>query len=573
MKIILTCIVTTVVFSQALFAQIKVSCIGNSITEGFGLQSPSTQSYPARLQSLLGSGYQVENEGVTAKTLLKNGDQPYWTQGKLSQVFSFKPNIITLILGTNDTKPQNWDTHYSEFKRDYLAMVDTLYTLSTKPRIFVVLPVPIWSNTMGIRDSAMQKIIIIIKQVALERGLPVIDCNTPFKQLQAYFSDGVHPNATGADSIAHILYRPITGSPAVRFMYCTYKTSQDSMPYRLFMPEHYSSQTKYPLVLCMHGMSAMGVDNQLQVLQYRLAEIWAEDSTQQKYKSFVVAPQCPTTKRWVDVDYTPDTLYSIAKVPEAVAQKMALAIADSMIRLFPIDTNRIYVTGLSMGGYATWDFIMRHPAKFAAAIPEAGGCDTSTAPLLKNMPIYSLHGAIDPTVAPGGDRLMMAKLQSLGVPVLKYSATYGYATGTYFGTSSITRAALGAAIDSGAKTIYGEFTDGIHDIWVKTYNDPLLARWMFKQLKPPPVSVRLNAKAASREFSGASLTAIITTDRALSTILGTLAHDGRYELRVFDIQGRLVGMMSGQNSQMITNLRTLLSPASGIRFVSIKKLH
>jgi hypothetical protein len=156
---------------------------------------------------------------------------------------------------------------------------------------------------------------------------------------------------------------------------------------------------------------------------------------------------------------------------------------------------------------------------------------------------------------------------------LKYTATYGYATETYFGTSSMTRAALGAAIDSGAKTIYGEFTDGIHDIWVKTYNDPLLARWMFKQKKALPVSIRSNAKAASREFSGASLTAIITTDRALSTILGTLAHDGRYELRVFDVRGRLVGMMSGQNSQMITNLRTLLSPASGMRFVSIRKIH
>jgi predicted peptidase len=67
--------------------------------------------------------------------------------------------------------------------------------------------------------------------------------------------------------------------------------------------------------------------------------------------------------------------------------------------------SRIYVTGLSMGGYATWNFIMRHPTKFAAAIPEAGRCDTSTSPLIKKMPIYSLHGAIDPTVAPGGDRL------------------------------------------------------------------------------------------------------------------------------------------------------------------------
>jgi acyl-CoA thioesterase I len=554
-------------------AQTKIACIGNSITEGFGLQTPSTQSYPARLQALLGSGYQVENEGVTAKTLLKNGDQPYWTQGKLSQVFTFKPNIVTIKLGTNDTKPQNWDTHYAEFKRDYLAMVDTLYTISTKPRIFVVLPAPIWPNTMGIRDSAMQKIIIIIKQVALERGLPVIDCNTPFKQFQAYFQDGVHPNAIGDDSIAHIMYRSITGSPAVRFQYCTYKTALDSMPYRLFVPERYSVQTKYPLVLCMHGMSAMGVDNQLQVQQFRLAEIWAEDTTQQKYKSFVLAPQCPTTKRWVDVDYTPDTLYGIAKVPEAAAQKMALAIADSMIRLFPIDTNRIYVTGLSMGGYATWDFIMRHPTKFAAAIPEAGGCDTSTAPLLKKMPIYSLHGAIDPTVRPGGDRLMMARLQAIGVPVLKYIATYGYATGTYFGTSSISRAALGAAIDSGAKTIYGEFTDGIHDIWVKTYNDPLLARWMFKQSKAAPVSVRQKQNVASRESFGASIVPIFaTTDGRLSEALGRLAPEGRYELRVFDMKGAFIGKVSGKPSQIVVDARGLFKSALGIRCISLKKL-
>jgi alpha-L-fucosidase 2 len=193
-------------------AQIKVACIGNSITEGYRLTDPSTQSYPARLQSLLGTGYQVQNEGVSGTFMLKNSSSPYWTKGKLPQTFAFKPNIITIKLGTNDANtPSTWSAHYSEFKRDYLAMIDTLNTISTKPKIFPVLPVPLWSNN----DTAMQKVIVIIKQIALERGQTYIDCYTPLKPFQSYFPDGLHPNAAGADTIAHVIFRAITASPSI----------------------------------------------------------------------------------------------------------------------------------------------------------------------------------------------------------------------------------------------------------------------------------------------------------------------------------------------------------------------
>jgi alpha-L-fucosidase 2 len=213
MKNVSAIIVLTLTCFLNATGQIKIACIGNSITQGFGLQNPTTQAYPARLQALLGTTYKVENDGVSGKTLLKNGDQSYWTQGRLTQVFAFKPNIVTIKLGTNDTKPQNWDMHNAEFKWDYLAMIDTLNTLPTKPKIFLVLPVPIWKNGMGIRDSALQKIIVIIKQVANERGLPIIDCNTPLLNFPQYFPDGVHPNSIGADSIAHIIYRALTKPP------------------------------------------------------------------------------------------------------------------------------------------------------------------------------------------------------------------------------------------------------------------------------------------------------------------------------------------------------------------------
>jgi acyl-CoA thioesterase I len=200
-------------------AQKKVACIGNSITFGYGLNA-STPTYPQQLQKLLGSGYTVENDGVSATTLLKKGNNPYWVNGKLSQVFAFKPDIVVLKLGTNDTKPENWSTHSGEFKSDYLSMVDTLAKMSSKPKIYVVLPVPVFNNPVGsswgIRDSIIKLEIPIIKQVATERGLTVIDCYTPLLNFPQFFStDGVHPNGTGADTIAHIVYRALTSTSTV----------------------------------------------------------------------------------------------------------------------------------------------------------------------------------------------------------------------------------------------------------------------------------------------------------------------------------------------------------------------
>ncbi len=193
-------LLTGIVFSTQ---RIKVSCIGNSITE-------QPNGYVGKLGTLLGAAYKVENDGVNATTLLKDGDIPYWTNGKLKQVFMLQPNIVTIKLGTNDTKPQNWDSHHGDFKRDYLAMIDTLNKLASKPKIWIVLPVPIFSNTYGIRDSALKKIIVILKEIGQERNLPIIDANTPLLNKPQCFSDGVHPKPAGADTIANVIYRALT---------------------------------------------------------------------------------------------------------------------------------------------------------------------------------------------------------------------------------------------------------------------------------------------------------------------------------------------------------------------------
>jgi acyl-CoA thioesterase I len=188
-------------------AQIKVACIGNSITTGTGISTPS---YVPRLQELLGSNFTVENDGYPGITILKNGDYSYWTLGSLSQVFAFQPDIVTIKLGTNDTKIQNWDQYGSEFKQDYEAMIDTLNTLPTKPEIFPVLPVPSFTNGYGVRDSVMVNYIFpIIKEIGLSRGLTVIDAYTPLLPFSSYFADGLHPDTAGTDTIAHVIYRSI----------------------------------------------------------------------------------------------------------------------------------------------------------------------------------------------------------------------------------------------------------------------------------------------------------------------------------------------------------------------------
>jgi acyl-CoA thioesterase I len=184
-----------------------ICCIGNSITAA---------GYPTNLLKLLGStDYMVYNEGVGGTTLLKNGDHPYWVEGKFAHVFSVQPNIVTIKLGTNDTKSQNWDSHNGEFKRDYLAVIDTLNTLTSKPKIWIVLPIPVVKESFGIRDSIVKKIIPILKEIGQERNLPIIDANTPLLNApQCYQTDGVHPTAAGSDTIAHIIYRALisTGS-------------------------------------------------------------------------------------------------------------------------------------------------------------------------------------------------------------------------------------------------------------------------------------------------------------------------------------------------------------------------
>lgn len=190
---------------------IKVACIGNSITYGSGIDDRPRDSYPAQLQRMLGDQWVVRNFGVSARTMLKKGDFPFWNEEAYAQAKAFLPDVVIIKLGTNDTKPQNWKFS-SEFYTDYVAMVTELKKLASHPRIFVCKPVPVYASRWGINDSiVIHGVIPAIEKVARKEKLPVIDLFTALKDKPSLFPDQIHPNAEGAGLMAKAIYKALTG--------------------------------------------------------------------------------------------------------------------------------------------------------------------------------------------------------------------------------------------------------------------------------------------------------------------------------------------------------------------------
>jgi acyl-CoA thioesterase I len=185
---------------------IKVACIGDSITEGSGVDTPLVNAYPVVLGRLLGTNYQAKNFGVSGRTLLKKGDYPYWKETAFRNATNFGPNIVTIKLGTNDSKPQNWK-YKDQFADDLRALVDTFANLPSHPRVYLCLPVPAYAVNFDIYPEIIKnEIIPIIKQVAREKGLTTIDLYTALSGRPDLFPDNIHPNAAGAAIIAKTIH-------------------------------------------------------------------------------------------------------------------------------------------------------------------------------------------------------------------------------------------------------------------------------------------------------------------------------------------------------------------------------
>ena len=194
--------------------KVKVACVGNSVTYGYGLQDREHDSYPVRLQQMLGEGYEVQNFGHSGATLLYKGHRPYIGLPEFHQALDFKPDWVVIHLGLNDTDPRNWPDWKEEFIPNYRALIDSFRLVNPEARILVCKMTPIFDRhprfQSGTRDwhAQVQK---AIEQVAHGAGAQLIDLFTPLHNRPDLFPDALHPNPEGAKILAKTVYSALTG--------------------------------------------------------------------------------------------------------------------------------------------------------------------------------------------------------------------------------------------------------------------------------------------------------------------------------------------------------------------------
>ncbi len=178
---------------------IRVACVGDSITE--------LSTYPTDLQELLGSTYYVREFGVAGTTVLTGTYHPYIYQNRFQASKVFLPDIVVIMLGTNDARVDNYQ-YIVNFTADYKQLIGELQALESNPRIILVKPPPIFENNLDLRnENLLEGIIPGIEQVAEELALTLIDAYMPLDGHPEYFVDGVHPNYDGASIIAGEVYK------------------------------------------------------------------------------------------------------------------------------------------------------------------------------------------------------------------------------------------------------------------------------------------------------------------------------------------------------------------------------
>lgn len=193
----------------------RVACIGDSITFGHAVAfTRDTQSYPAYLEDDLGDGYQVINYGYSGKTLQDEGDEPYSESGFLDQAIAAKASTYIVMLGTNDSKPFNWDA--ARYERELEALVDKLAALDWDHEVVLMDPPKAFPEGEGkgpafsIDDDVIRdEIKPIVERVASEHGLRVVDLYTFTEDHPEWFADGIHPNAEGNKAIADYIYEQV----------------------------------------------------------------------------------------------------------------------------------------------------------------------------------------------------------------------------------------------------------------------------------------------------------------------------------------------------------------------------
>ena len=232
---------------------------------------------------------------------------------------------------------------------------------------------------------------------------------------------------------------------AADFGYENFKVDQlGTLPYRILLPKNFDAQKgDYPLLIFLHGAGERGTDNEAQLTHGK--KFFADAAN--RYGCIVVAPQCPNKKLWAGHYWTDEDL-TLTDEP-SVPMQLLDRLIDSLVQRNLADEDRIYIMGLSMGGFGTWDAIQRWPNRFAAAMPICGGGDVARAESIAKVPIWNFHGAVDSVVPVDRSRKMVEALKK-----------------------------------AGSKVRYSEYPGVDHGSWVNAFAEPDVLDWMTHQKRP-----------------------------------------------------------------------------------------
>jgi predicted peptidase len=235
-------------------------------------------------------------------------------------------------------------------------------------------------------------------------------------------------------------------SQSSRFSFNKYGNDRgDTLQYRLLFPDA-DTMRRYPLVVFLHGSGERGGDNEAQ-LKWGIMN-FATDQNMLLHPAIVIAPQCPEKAGWSNFSRGKNSADMRLQPTPAKPMELLIGLIHQLIKTMPVDTNRIYITGLSMGGFGTYDAIERYPGLFAAAVPVCGGGDISRVASIAHLPIWIFHGAEDPAVNP-----------AYSIDMLQ----------------ALTRA--------GAHPGFTFYPETGHFSWLAAYSDPHMMEWLFRQHK------------------------------------------------------------------------------------------
>ena len=421
----------------------RVVFIGNSITEGWDWHYPQ----------FFKNNKNYYNRGISGQTT------PQMLIRFRQDVIDLDPDIVVILAGINDIAENTGPSTVKSITDNIISMSELAIANDIKVIISSILPASDFPWRPQISPPfKILKINSILQAYALKNNMIYLDYFSEMFDgknglIKEYGADTVHPNKVGYLVMSKLVNKAISQSLAQDRNFSElnfYKKDRwvDSkggvLNYRYREPEIFEPNKKYPLILFLHGSGGRGSDNEQQLWDANAIGAFAKQKVSSKFQSYIFAPQVPLNERWVSTEWDTDD-YKL--LPISSTMRKTLDALDSFIdNNKHVDIERVYILGLSMGGWGTWDAITRRPNFFAAAVPICGGGDPSQVKNLEKVNIWAWHGENDSVID-------VYKSQQM----------------------------VGAINSRNGNVRYTEIKGRGHDSWLDVWNNKELWEWLFSQ--------------------------------------------------------------------------------------------